>query len=208
MADFSDWYRSDLSPYIAFVTKDATASPNMRETKTCKEIGMKGIKYFNSGMMLIDVPQYVLHDIGNKAMDLCLTKDYTAMDQDVLNIVLEDHVIFDTTYAYNCAMSVRNNEVPDKIFFVHFTGGKKPWRLCVSKLGKNTASLGDKKSWRYKYYELWRKYASISPWAKVPFTLPNNHTEWRYYSTICFKNGEVLKAIRLYFKYLWQKQKS
>lgn len=207
-ADFSDWYMQDFSPYIAFVTKDATATPNLREEKTCKEIGMKGVRYFNSGIILIDVSRYMVSDIGYKAMNLCLKNDYSAMDQDVLNIVLEGQVIFDTTYAYNCAMSVRDNEVPDRIVFVHFTGGKKPWRLCVSELGERTSPLGDKRSWRYKYYEIWRRYASISPWADIPFTLPNNYTEWRYYSTVCFKNGQILKAIKLYFKYLYQKYKS
>lgn len=208
VANFSDWYMQDFSPYIAFVTKDATATPNLREEKTCKEIGMKGVRYFNSGIMLIDVSLYVASDIGYKAMNLCLKNDYTAMDQDVLNIVLEGKVLFDTTYTYNCAMSVRDNEVPDKIVFVHFTGGKKPWRLCVSELSERTASLGDSKSWRYKYYEAWRRYASISPWTDIPFTLPNNYTEWRYYSTVCFKNGKILKGMKLYFKYLCQKYKS
>lgn len=206
--DFSAWYTQDFSPYIAFVTKDATATPNLREEKTCKEIGMNGIDYFNSGIMLIDISRYVSDNIRYKAMSLCSKNDYSAMDQDVLNIVLEGNVLFDKTYTYNCAMSVRNDEVPNNIVFVHFTGGKKPWRLCVSELGEKTASLGDIKSWRYKYYEEWRTYASISPWADVPFTLPNNYTEWRYYSTVCFKNGKYLKAIKLYFKYLSEKYKS
>lgn len=208
VSDISDWYRKDLNLYVAFVTKDATSTPGLRENKTCKELEMKGVKYFNAGVMLIDISQYISHDIGNRAMKLCLTKNYDAMDQDVLNIVLEGHIIFDSTYAYNCAMSVLNNEVPENVYLVHFTGGKKPWRLCVSELSGGTTSLGDRRSWRYKYYEAWRAYASISPWADIPFTLPNNYTEWRYYSTVCFKNGRILKAIKLYFKYLYQKYKS
>ena len=37
-----------------------------------------------------------------------------------LNILLEGHVIFDESYAYNCGMSVRNSELPNPIYMVHF----------------------------------------------------------------------------------------
>ena len=203
--DINSWYHQNLSNYIAYVTKDATAVPDLREKKTCKEIGMKGTQYFNSGMMLINIPAYVRYDAGYKAMKLCSEKNFEAMDQDVLNIVLEGHVHFDNSYAYNCAMSVLNKEVPDRIYLIHFTGAKKPWRVCVSELDEHTCSLGDKRSWRYKYYRLWREYASISPWKNEPFTEPGNYTEWRYFSMVCLKNGRFLKALRLYCKYISSK---
>jgi lipopolysaccharide biosynthesis glycosyltransferase len=208
VADVSSWYRQDLKAFVAYVVKDATATPGLREKKTCKELGMKGIRYFNAGVMLINIPRYVQLDIGKEALRLCSEHDYGAMDQDVLNIVMEGKVRFDPTYAYNCGMSVRNHEIPDTICFVHFTGGKKPWRLCVSELGAGTRPFGDQRSWRYRYYEAWRKYAAKSLWANIPFALPVHYTEWRYYSTVCLKNGDWLRAIRWYLKYLREKAKS
>lgn len=170
--DITSWYQQNISSYIAYVTKDATAISHLREEKTCKEIGMKGIKYFNSGMMLINIPAYVRYDAGYKAMKLCAQKNFGAMDQDVLNIVLEGHVQFDSSYSYNCAMSVLNKEVPSTIYLIHFTGAKKPWKACVAELDEHTCSFRDKRSWRYKYYRIWRQYASISPWRDESFVPP------------------------------------
>lgn len=200
--DISSWYHQDLSDYIAYVTKDATSELHLREEKTCAEIGMQGTKYFNSGMMLINIPEYVRYDAGYKAMKLCMKTNFGAMDQDVLNIVLEGHVHFDDSYAYNCAMSVLNTELPETIYIVHFTGAKKPWRACVSNLNEHTCSFGDKRSWRYKYYRIWREYASRSFWKDEPFDAPKNHTEWRYFSMVSLKNGQLVKALKLYCKYI------
>ena len=200
--NITSWYNQELNQYIAAVSKDATSTPFFRENHTCKSLGMKGTNYFNAGVMLINVSQYVSFDIGRKAIYLCSEHNYDAMDQDVLNILLEGKVRFDDSYAYNCGMSVRNCELPPEIYFVHFTGAKKPWKVCTSKIDEHTLSLGDASSWRYRYYKIWRLYNEASPWKEVPFSLPKNATEWRYLSFLYLKNGKIIKSIKSYFKYL------
>jgi lipopolysaccharide biosynthesis glycosyltransferase len=194
--DFSRWYKRDIKGHIAYVTKDATSKPMLRENITCGKLGMKGKLYFNSGILLINIPEYVKSDIGNKAIALCQKQNFDAMDQDVLNILMEGKVVFDDTYAYNCGLSVRNHEVPEKIYFIHFTGSKKPWKLCTSKIRKQSyLRLFSQHSWKNRYYKVWRKYASLSPWKDEPFELPRNHREWRYVYTMYFQTGNIYKAM-------------
>lgn len=200
--DISTWYTQNLYNKIAFVTKDATSRPFLREHVTCQKLGMKSKQYFNSGILLININEYVRQDIGNKDIELCKEKHFGEMDQGVLNILLEGKVICDNSYAYNCGMSVRNNEVPEKIYLIHFTGAKKPWKLCTSKLKSSQMSLFDKHSWEYQYYAIWRKYASISPWKNEPFDLPKNYREWRYSATMYLKSGKVKSFLKAYYKYL------
>lgn len=200
--DIADWYRQPLTNKVAAVTKDATSQPGLRENKTCRKLGMKGIEYFNAGILLININEYVKYDMGKKAIELCSDQKFGEIDQDVLNILLEGHVVFDESYAYNCGMSVRNSEVPDPIYMVHFTGAKKPWKLCVSELKEGAMGLFDQHSWKYSYYEVWRKYAKMSPWKDVPFDMPKNYREWRYLANMYFKTGKFRLGIEAYFKYL------
>ncbi|WP_127059262.1 glycosyltransferase family 8 protein [Veillonella ratti] len=206
--DISEWYVQPLDNVIAAVSKDATSQPGLRESQTCRKLGMKGLKYFNSGILLINLNSYVKSDIGKKAIELCAEQKFGEMDQDVLNILLEGQVHFNESYAYNCGMSARNSEVPERIYLVHFTGAKKPWKLCTSELNQGTLAFFDEHSWKYAYYAFWRKYANISPWAKVPFDEPKNYREWRYLSNMYFKNGKIRLGIKTYFKYLSYKWKS
>lgn len=203
--DFSEWYKQPLNDNIAFVTKDATSHPLLRETRTCKEIGMKSIQYFNSGIMLINIEEYVKQNIGDRAIKLCSERHFCTMDQDVLNLLLENQVIFDDTFAYNCGMSVFDNEVPDTIYFVHFTGSKKPWKMCTTNYGSQTRSVHDKHSWRFKYYEIWRKDSQKSPWANVPYTLPNEHHEWRYLAMMYLREWKLISFIKAFGNHLLYK---
>lgn len=203
--DIANWYKQSLNDVIAVVTKDATSQPGLRENETCHKLGMKGLKYFNAGILLINIDEYVTHDIGSKAIELCSAQKFGEMDQDVLNILLEGHVLFDESYAYNCGMSVRNSEVPKEICLIHFTGAKKPWKLCTSEFSEKTPGFFDDHSWKYSYYELWRKYWNISPWREVPLDLPKNYREWRYLSNMYFRNGKLILGTKAYFKYLSSK---
>lgn len=196
-----------LQNYIAYVVKDPTSKPKERN-KHCTKIGMKTNKYFNSGVMLINIPLYVKNDIGNKAIQLAAKKDYPYMDQDVLNILLEGNVLFDEQPLYNCTMSVTDDVYQqlgeNNIKIVHFTGDKKPWKLFTSQWG--TINPKDNThSWKFKYYKLWRQCAAESPWAGVPYDMPKNAHEWRWLSDMYRKNGEFIKAVKSYYRYVTAK---
>lgn len=203
--DISPLCTMDLQNKIAFVEKDATSKPNMRQSY-CPKIGMKGTDYFNAGVMLINIELYVKEDIGYKAIKLASTNSYPFMDQDVLNILLEGKTLFSTTYSYDCAMSVRNHELPDVVRIIHFTGGKKPWKLYTTHYGtKYTDHWKDEHSWKYAYYKAWRECAQQSPWADIPYELPKTYHDWRYIANMYRVMGKYSKFISAYCQYLCYK---
>lgn len=122
---------------IAYVIGDSTSSPRKWECY-CREIGMKTNKYFNAGVLLLNIPNYLKYNVGMRALSLLKHKQYKYMDQDVLNILLEGRCSFSTDITYNCTMSVTNEKyrkyVDGKIKIVHFTGDKKPWKLFTGEL--------------------------------------------------------------------------
>lgn len=207
VGDIEGLFYKKLCSNIAYVTAGFTSVPRWWN-QYCKSIQMKGSRYFNSGMMLINIPEYIKNDIGNKAIQLASKKNYKYMDQDVLNILLEDRVIFDTSSEYNCTMSVRNHEFnKNTVKIIHFTGNKKPWKLYTTSWNKK-GHLSDKAhSWKYSYYERWRIYAEQSPWRDVPYDKPETYTEWRYLSNMYRQDGKYKSAISSYIKYLSYKLK-
>ena len=142
---------------IAYVIGDSTSSPE-KWKHYCRAIGMKTNKYFNSGVLLLNISKYLKNDIGIKALLLLKNNQYKYMDQDVLNILLEGKCSYDPDITYNCTMSVTNDKYQkyfdDGIKIVHFTGDKKPWKLFTSIWGEqnNPASNNDVYAWKYQYY--------------------------------------------------------
>ena len=192
---------------IAYVIGDSTSSPE-KWKHYCRAIGMKTNKYFNSGILLLNISKYLKNDIGIKALLLLKNNQYKYMDQDVLNILLEGKCSYDPDITYNCTMSVTNDKyqkyLDDGIKIVHFTGDKKPWKLFTSIWGErnNPASNNDVYAWKYQYYRKWREYAKVSPWMDVPLSLPQNAHEWRYLSRMYLKTGNYVHALKAYARYL------
>lgn len=192
---------------IAYVIGDSTSTPGKWE-RYCREMGMKTNKYFNSGVLLLNIPNYLKYDVGMRALSLLKNKQYKYMDQDVLNILLEGRCSFSSDIAYNCTMSVTNEKyrkcIDGEIKIVHFTGDKKPWKLFTSNWGgqNECVSKKDTHSWKYPYYKKWREYAEASPWKDVPLSLPQNAHEWRYLSRMYLKTGNYVHALKAYVRYL------
>lgn len=200
LQNLQELFHKNLENKIAYVINNSSKSIEWWK-KHCLKIGMKKNLYFNSGVMLLNIDKYVNQDIGWKAVKLANSQTYKHMDQDVLNILLEGNVIFDTSYTFNCSLSVHDDELPKKIAIVHFTTGNKPWKLFTSHWGDINPK--DKAhSWKFKYYKLWRQCSAESPWADVPYDIPTNAHEWRYLSNMYFKNYEYGKAISSYWQYL------
>lgn len=189
---------------IAYVVQNSTSIPNWWK-QYCQELGMKTNKYFNSGVLLLQIPEYIRFDIGHKAIQLLEKNAYQYMDQDVLNILLEGHTVFDQTVTYNCTMSATNDIYlgEDKVVIVHFTGDKKPWKLYTYYWGESWYR-GDQKRyrWKYAYYKKWRECAEASLWADIPFESPHNSHEWRYLSKMYFKGGKYGRCLKSYVQYI------
>jgi UDP-glucose:(glucosyl)LPS alpha-1,3-glucosyltransferase len=161
----------------------------------CERLKLREKKYFNSGVLYINIDNWLANDITPIAMRTILESEQRFMfpDQDALNIVLDGRARFiDGKFNFqynldNClkAGDPRMSPVGDAVF-VHFTGRVKPW---------HDWSLHEAKS-------LFVKYQSLSPWADIPLDAPRNYKEMRMFSQFLAKQGRSAYAALWYLKYL------
>lgn len=111
-----------------------------------RRIGLNREKYFNSGVMLLNLEKIRLDGISRKLIDYRKNGLNYFMDQDALNVVLGEHrsslpykynFLSTVTEAYDVPMIVekfcggKKNSIDDCIngaIIVHLTGKRKPWK--------------------------------------------------------------------------------
>ncbi len=103
--------------------------------------------YFNSGVVLVNLPQWAANSLTTKALSLLSGNDGNSMyykypDQDVLNILLINRVIF-LPREYNTIYTIKS-ELKDKKHsqyadvitsdtkLIHYTGATKPWHAWAN----------------------------------------------------------------------------
>jgi lipopolysaccharide biosynthesis glycosyltransferase len=93
-----------------------------------KKIGHSGLKYFNAGVMYINLKKWRDNHISNKLIENAIKyNDHIIWwDQDVLNITF-DMKWGEIDYIYNAFNSQMNNNCRLKI--VHYIGSSKPWHF-------------------------------------------------------------------------------
>ena len=103
IGDISKLYNTDTEGNIfGVVVDDVIASnPQFREYARLG-VGVDDKKYFNSGMLLMDLDKYREEDILNKFLHLLLTYNFetAAPDQDYLNVLCKDKVKYCTCSNY------------------------------------------------------------------------------------------------------------
>ena len=128
-----------------------------------------GLQYFNSGMLLFNIPAWKANDCLEKVLaftrgrftELFAGKKHYG-DQDILNIVFQGQVQY-VHPKYNAVnpLFLRRCDFRGKIFaeahdqpvIVHFAGGAKPWNTW------DIHPLADK----------YRQYRQATPWKDVPY---------------------------------------
>lgn len=126
----------------------AVSELSWQEVDRLQGIGLSGTKYFNSGVLLVNLKKWRAENISKALISIALSyKDkLTFWDQDVLNIAFEN----DWGELENKYNSVNVERLDKKIYerdysIIHYTGGSKPWRF------NNRHPL----KWLYWYY-LWK----------------------------------------------------
>lgn len=120
--------RLDLGSYKIAACVDGYVAEN--EKYYLENIGViNPSNYFNSGVMLINVEQWNEFNVLDKFNALILKRNYTYPDQDVLNIILQNEVLFldgkfNTFSTHNG--KYKNDLKYDYIVFLHFAGPLKP----------------------------------------------------------------------------------
>lgn len=163
--------------------------PYMQDSQ-CSKYNIVMGTYFNSGVMLINIPRWCEEDITTKTLNLLNNgKKYQYPDQDVLNIVIgQQRFILEKQYNNLLTLSINGNEdsnVPDNTVLIHYITKNKPW---------------------YQPYrsKLFNFYLEKSPWKNYPLPLYNRKktSSIRAYSRLMFKQKNYLSSIMHYFIYL------
>jgi len=177
---------------VAYVVPDADITTYRRATA----LKLKQIKYFNSGMLYINVKKWLALDITEATIRAMLTggDDFRFPDQDALNIALADHATYIAirwNYLYGLIGELENDRRAMKdvgnAVFLHFAGAVKPWAdWCLHDSRK-----------------IFAKYHGMSPWADMPMDqYPQNYKEMRMNSRFLWNRKQYAESIRWFWKYL------
>jgi lipopolysaccharide biosynthesis glycosyltransferase len=182
----------DISTDIALVVPDAPATTLRR----CAALQLKHPRYFNSGVMLIQVENWISNRITEEAMQALLTlgKKLRFSDQDALNIALDGRARFiegKWNYIYDLIHDLDRNitrmRAVDDAVLIHFAGAVKPWTDWSGHASR----------------DLFVQYHARSPWADMALdAAPRNSREMRMLSRFLWKRGQVLDSARWYLRYL------
>jgi len=175
-----------LTRNIATVVPDVEAVSRKKQI----ELNIKG-KYFNSGVMLINVQEWNKQNISEKVLSLAMNSKtkYSLPDQDVLNILLENKISF-LPHTWNYMHGRKDKtDIPTDVIFLHCAAHPKPWKCACSS----------------KVQPIYRSYELLSPWSKMALELPGNYQEARSYAKILFKTGKLIQGLLWFNKYVYMK---
>ena len=161
--------------------------------------------YFNSGVMLVNLKAWREENLTQKALGMLLdpelTKKIKYPDQDVLNIILSERLIFldrkyNTIYSLKLELKDKNHNnyktvIKNNTVLVHYTGITKPWH-----------------SWgEYPSGEIFSRAWRLSPWKNLPLqpaeTMIEMQKEYKHH----FAHGKYLNGILSLLKYKFKKAK-
>lgn len=157
-------------------------------------------EYFNSGVMLINIQQWIENKISEKAMKLAIKwrqqGDFRILnDQDILNVLLMNKFILVSgkyNYIYHMDMKSIYQKQVDLVYtneavLIHFAGLVKPWRTWVQDLP------GVQK------YALYREK---SPWREVSLIPIKSHKDMHQAARHKRRMHKYGESISLYLEYL------
>lgn len=166
--------------------------------KRIKDLHLKTNKYFNSGVLYINIKNWLNNDINNKLINYAKTaSDLIFPDQDILNVVLEKNCLYiDKKYNYTFDVRYKSNRyiytIPDNIVFLHYVGRFKPWQeWCMHPLK-----------------EKFREIAQQSLWKDIPWDKPKTYKQMKNMAKSYSIYHQRLKSFYWYLKYSFYKIKS
>ena len=159
--------------------------PEAVEYRT-KFLKLKNNKYFNDGMMFVNIHNWNRLQITEKAFTFkgADPKRFLGQSQDILNLVMDGDIIF-LDKKFNVMQE--STDIKDCVIY-HFFGRFKPWEMELN-----------------KYDALWRKYLELSPWPaltdKFPPKKPQYYHDYKKVAKYYKENNNWLNMIESYFWY-------
>ena len=144
----ADLYNKDLGNSVAGVIVDY--GPGQKELL---QVGISGDTYFNSGLILFNIPEWRKSRITERCFEEVSKTLFLYHDQSALNVVCQGRVTY-LPQEYNIFVDVpaerrREAKVKD-IKVLHYVGPSKPWLVAKTK-PRDPATI---------YAEIWNIYAS------------------------------------------------
>lgn len=162
VANIGDLLDTDLEGYPIAAVNDTPWQVRFSSEHLGLGVSEYGGKYFNAGLMLIDIDAYRSYQIFSKAKQILSDAKYQCdfLDQDVLNIIFADHWK-ELPCKWNLLNGFLKKEyMTDKRWkeilsgirsraIIHYSAKEKPWSwLCLNPL-------------KQEYF----KYLALSPWS-------------------------------------------
>lgn len=144
-------------------------------------------KYFNDGIMVVDVNAWMAQHITEKAFSYQNEpkERFLGQSQDILNLVFDGSNAF-IHKKYNEFMDEHGSE-PDEVM-VHWTGRRKPWQMVVT-----------------DYDAQWRVYNERSPWLTItnilPIKKPANYHDFQQWGYDRKSKGDIWGYVQGIFWY-------
>nr|WP_305071634.1 glycosyltransferase [Providencia sp. wls1938] len=155
--------------------------------------------YFNSGVMYINLQVWKANNVTEKSMALLMDNDVSHRlaypDQDVLNILLTDSVlfissIFNTQFSLNYELKKSFDfPVNPTTVFIHYVGPTKPWHEWAC----------------YETAQPFLAAKTASPWRDVPLLKAKSSNHLRYCAKHSFKQKLYWRGIKSQVQYFLAK---
>lgn len=188
----NDLIKFDISDYTAAGVPDV----NVIQQRQIKSLNLQHGRYFNAGMLLINIPTWLKNGITQKALQILNDKKIALPfnDQDCLNLVLDGQVRYTSyrwNYLYNISANMKANNKKlvymQKTGIVHFAGNVKPWADWIE----------------HEVVTLFKKHHALSPWKDIPLdNTPKTTKELRMNAHFMMTQKKPLQAVKWYTKYL------
>lgn len=157
-----------------------------------KTLKLKHDRYFNAGMLYIDLKAWNENQISEQAIALLQKRKFFLLDQDALNILLDGRAKFiERKWNEICNMEKKYSKISEEAVLVHFASRNKPWHVwCI-----------------HPEKELFIRYAKASLWKDIPFSdQPRSYKEMKMMGAAMLHHGKYIEALSWYWKY-WKAKK-
>ena len=156
-----DLYDIDMGNHPIAAVRDTTGAfiVGGRDIRKNRDLFDTADPYFNSGMLLIDVPKYRAIDVGQRLeaaiLDGVMARIY--YDQDLLNLVFKNNWLA-LPSRWNTIDAHYAHEASDPAI-LHFTGPWKPWHLVSNAAFRRTYRhvMTNELFYRFMRHR-WRRY--------------------------------------------------
>lgn len=165
----------------------------------------ENIRYFNSGVMLVNLKQWRLEKVTERSLNMLtdanIGEKIKYPDQDVLNIILHKHTKilprkYNTIYSLKSELADSThikfkNVIGEDTALIHYTGITKPWH--------DWANYPSAKPFQLAF--------DASPWAGEKYVPARKLSEWQKKYKHEFCHGKILSGVISCAKYNFLKLK-